>query len=305
MPPSAFFGWTSPDLPKELTVDCFLPTGVLVPLQCKVKLTLAEIKTQLFETAKHYPLFHRLEKKSNYCFLCINEKGKRETLLDESLKLTDVRPFRPVLKLLEKQGDDKGDSKLDAKIKFLMRQTPAELESKQNEEVLNFRQEYLNISLSESRERRKSSWESRAASTYPSDICVDPIPEYVSKNLRGGKYDLIVYFPPGDDVERLELPIGINASDVVYVFRNRSEARKKAIANDKDYVLKIVGKDDFLLGNYNMEDYQVLIRILYLFYHFYFPFLPTLVSKSFTSLGLITTTSVNISYFYFAKAMHV
>ena len=257
MAPTAFYGWTSPDLPNELTVDCFLPTGVLVPLECKVNASLAEIKTKLFKIAQNYPLFNRLEKESNYCFLCINEKGKRETLLDESLKLTDVRPFRPVLKLLEKQGDDNRDSKLDAKIKFLMRQTPAELERNPNEEVISFRQEYLKISLDDSRERRKSSWEDRAASTYPSDVCMDPVPEYVSRNFRKGKFELIVYLPPGDDFERLEIPTGITPADVVYVFRNRSEKRKNLIPNDKDCVLKIVGKDDYLLGNYNMEDYQV------------------------------------------------
>ena len=264
MAPAAFYGWTSPDLPKELTVDCFLPTGVLVPLQCKVSATLAEIKTKLFETAQNYPLFTRLEGESNYCFLCINEKGKREMLLDESLKLTDVKPFRPVLKLLERQGDDKGDSKLDAKIKFLMRQTPAELEGKENKEVINFRQVYLKFALDESRERRKSSWEERAASTYPSDVCTDPVPEYVSKNLRNGKFDLIVYLPPGDDVERLEIPTGTNPSDVVYIFRSRSEKRRQLIATGKDYVLKIVGKDEFLLGNFNLENYQVCISLVYI-----------------------------------------
>ena len=268
MPPATLFSWTSPDLPNELVVDCFLPTGVLVPLPCQVSSTLAEIKTKLFHEAQNYPLFNRLEEESKYSFMCINEKGKRETLLDETLKLIDVRPFRPVLKLFERQGDDKGDTKLDAKIKFLMRQTPAELEGKQNEEVENFRQEYLKISLNESRERRKSSWEERAAAAYPSDVCLDPIPDYISKNLLNGKYHLVVYLPPGDDFERLEVPTGITPSDVVYVFGSRTEQRKKAIANHKDYVLKIVGSDEYLLGNYNMENYQVWITLfLYIYHH--------------------------------------
>ena len=257
MPAATFLGWTLPDLPSELTVDCFLPTGVLVPLQCSVTASLAEIKTALFKEAQNYPLFSRLEQESNYCFMCINQKGKRETLLDESLKLTDVRPFRPLLKLLEKQIDEKGDTKLDAKIKFLMRQTPAELEGKQNEEVVNFRQEYLKISSQESRERRKSTWEERAASTCPSEICIDPLPDNVSKQLRNGKYDLNVYLPPGDDHERLDVPLGINPSDVVYVFRNRSEKRKMGMGNDKDYVLKIVGKEEYLLGSSNLENFRV------------------------------------------------
>lgn len=257
MAPMVFFGWTSPDLPKELTVDCFLPTGVLVPLQCLVSETLAEIKAKLFKSAHNYPLFSRLDKASNYCFLCINEKGKRETLLDETLKLTDVRPFRPVLKLLEKGNDEKGNCKLDAKIKFLMRQTPAELEGKQNEEVVNFRQEYLKISLKESRERRKSTWEDRALSMYPSEISFDPLPDYVYDKLHNDKYNVIVYLPPGDDVEELEIPLGINPCDVVYVFRQNSEERKRAIESDKDHVLKIVGKDEYLLGNYHMDSFQV------------------------------------------------
>lgn len=257
MAPVAFFGWSSPDLPEEIVVDCFLPTGVLVPLKTNVTASLSEIKKNLFKEAEGYPLFGRLGKSSKYSFLCINEKGKREQLLDENLKLRDVRPFRPVLKLLERQGQDAGDTKLDAKIKFLMRQTPAELEGKENDEVMNFRQKYLKISLLESQSRRKLSWEERAMSTYPSELCEDPVPEYVSNKLRNGHYELNVYLPPGDDVEWLNIPLGIYPADVIYVFRSRSQQRKEIIGNIKDYVLKIVGKDEYFFGDYVMENFKV------------------------------------------------
>ena len=259
MAPTIFFGWASADLPKEITVDCFLHTGVLVPLQPKPTSSLSEIKNVLFREAKHYPLFNRLSKPTSYCFVCVNEKGKRERLLDESLSLIDVKPFRPVLKLLERQTQETSTTQLDAKIKFLMRQTPAELEDNENDEVRSFRQKYLKLSLSESRKRRDTSWENRAMSTYPSDICDTPVPGFVLDKLNNGHYEVVVYLPPGDDHECLNIPLGIEPVDVVFVFKDKRPARKASMSDVKDYVIKIVGKQEYFLGKHNMEEFSVSV----------------------------------------------
>ena len=261
MSPGAFYGWNSPDLPDVIVVDCFLPTGVLVQLKCRVTASLSVIKTQLFKEAERYPLFGRLGKSTQYCFLCINEKGKREEILDEELKLTDVRPFRPVLKLLERQGEHwAANRKLDAKIKYLLGKTPAELEGKVTEEVLSFRQKYFKIAMLESQLRRTRSWTERAMATFPSELCDDQVPEFVTQKLRKGHFELDVCLPPGKEVEQLNIPLGILPADVIYVFRSRSNPRKEIITNIKDYVLKIVGKEEYFLGDQTMEDYKVGLK---------------------------------------------
>lgn len=258
MSPGVFYGWNSPDLADDIVVDCFLPTGVLVPLKCSVSASLGVIKTRLFKEAERYPLFGRLGNSTQYCFLCINEKGKREEILDEELKLTDVRPFRPVLKLLERQGEHSpSDRKLDAKIKYLMGKTPAELDGKVTEEVLGFRQKYFKIAILESQLRRTRSWMDRAMATFPSELCDDQVPEFVSQKLRKGHFELEVCLPPGNEVEVLNIPLGILPADVIYVFRSRSNPRMDIIVNIKDYVLKIIGKEEYFLGDRTMEEYKV------------------------------------------------
>ena len=52
-----------------LSVDFFLPTGIMVTMDVNAASTLGKIKEELFKVAKNYPLFKLLKDQSFYNFL--------------------------------------------------------------------------------------------------------------------------------------------------------------------------------------------------------------------------------------------
>ena len=70
---AAMLGRPLPLLPGEeppLTpVDFLLPTGVIVPMPCSPRWTLREVKDELYNAAKKYPLYSLLKDQGFYNFL--------------------------------------------------------------------------------------------------------------------------------------------------------------------------------------------------------------------------------------------
>ncbi len=66
-------GRALPPLPGEdpaaILVDFLLPTSVIIPMQCRPRATLREIKEQLYREAKNYPLFSLLKDQGFYNFM--------------------------------------------------------------------------------------------------------------------------------------------------------------------------------------------------------------------------------------------
>ena len=58
--------------------------------------------------AAKYPLFSRLMDMRSYVFMTwVNQTAELEELIDEKRQICDVKPFRPVLKLVNKEGNQK------------------------------------------------------------------------------------------------------------------------------------------------------------------------------------------------------
>lgn len=71
-------------MPPRIMVDCCLPNGMIVTLECLREATLLGIKHDLFKEARKYPLFHllqvspRLEKDSS---------GLEEVVVDRAVEV--------------------------------------------------------------------------------------------------------------------------------------------------------------------------------------------------------------------------
>ncbi len=61
MAPSSGELWGHHLMPQAVLVDCLLPNGVIVPLQCYRESPLAKVKADLWKEAANYPLFHLLQ----------------------------------------------------------------------------------------------------------------------------------------------------------------------------------------------------------------------------------------------------
>ncbi len=70
---ASMVGRALPPLPGEepavMSVDFLLPTGVIIPMLCRPRATLGQIKDDLYREANNYPLFSLLKDQGFYNFM--------------------------------------------------------------------------------------------------------------------------------------------------------------------------------------------------------------------------------------------
>jgi hypothetical protein len=83
-PASPFNMWANPSQDAKITINCLMPNSILIPLDVMSNAVLSELKEELWEEARKYPLQGLLKEQSSYNFMCVNCMAERETLIDES-----------------------------------------------------------------------------------------------------------------------------------------------------------------------------------------------------------------------------
>ncbi|MGH0154604.1 UNVERIFIED_CONTAM: hypothetical protein FKN15_031362 [Acipenser sinensis] len=107
MPPRPSSGelWGIHLMPPRILVDCLLPNGMILTLECLREATLITIKHELFKEARKYPLHHLLQDETSYIFVSVTQEAEREEFYDETRRLCDLRLFQPFLKVIEPVGN--------------------------------------------------------------------------------------------------------------------------------------------------------------------------------------------------------
>lgn len=107
MPPRPSSGelWGIHLMPPKILVDCLLPNGMILTLECLREATLITIKHELFKEARKYPLHHLLQEETSYIFVSVTQEAEREEFYDETRRLCDLRLFQPFLKVIEPVGN--------------------------------------------------------------------------------------------------------------------------------------------------------------------------------------------------------
>uniref|UniRef100_A0A8C9WA18 Phosphatidylinositol 3-kinase catalytic subunit type 3 n=1 Tax=Scleropages formosus TaxID=113540 RepID=A0A8C9WA18_SCLFO len=103
MPPRPSSGelWGIHLMPPRIFVDCLLPNGMILTLECLREATLITIKHELFKEARKHPLHHLLQEETSYIFVSVTQEAEREEFYDETRRLCDLRLFQPFLKVIE------------------------------------------------------------------------------------------------------------------------------------------------------------------------------------------------------------
>lgn len=86
-------------------MDCLLPNGMILTLECLREATLITIKHELFKEARKYPLHQLLQEETSYIFVSVTQEAEREEFYDETRRLCDLRLFQPFLKVIEPVGN--------------------------------------------------------------------------------------------------------------------------------------------------------------------------------------------------------
>ena len=261
--------WECLSADSSINIDCLLPTGLLVILErVQIECVLSEIKKRLWSEASSYPFFSLLKDPSSYVFVCVSRKGKQEELCDETLSLADVKPHQPLLKLIHRRGN-REEKLFRSAMSDLVDKNLNDFDDMGSSEVNAFRRQYRQLAETINNDRMRLDWVGRALYAYPPELNC----ERTSLEESSGRFVVTVLArDTADKCKKHCYNISANnrPSDLVL-----QDLKKEAIvsgANQEnhmfeeqpgDYVMKVVGREAYLLGEHPLMRYKVSTNIIY------------------------------------------
>uniref|UniRef100_H2SAV4 Phosphatidylinositol-4,5-bisphosphate 3-kinase catalytic subunit alpha n=1 Tax=Takifugu rubripes TaxID=31033 RepID=H2SAV4_TAKRU len=185
MPPRPSSGelWGMHLMPPSILVECLLPNGMILTLECLREATLITVKHELFKEARKYPLYHLLQEESSYIFVSVTQEAEREEFYDETRRLCDLRLFQAFLKVIEPVGN-REEKILNREIGFAIGMPICEFDLVKDPEVQDFRRNILNVCKEAVDLRDCNGPHSRALYVYPPNVESSPeLPRHIYNKL--------------------------------------------------------------------------------------------------------------------------
>ncbi|KDR21011.1 phosphatidylinositol 4,5-bisphosphate 3-kinase catalytic subunit delta isoform [Zootermopsis nevadensis] len=255
--------WLRASTDPSVELSCLMPNGIFIPLEVKKNATLQEIKEDLWEEASKYPLHGMLHDSSTYVFACINSMAENEDLLDESRHLSDVRPFCSVFRLIERKGD-KAENTLNIQISHLIGKGLHEFDLLKNPEVNDFRWKMRLLGDEIARERQNKSWLDKMYYQFPPRLAATPgLSPLISSRLRDGHFVLGTKFENTETTFTFNVHYTMTPHELLRTILNKKSITLNSRGeHPADFVLKVCGQEEYLVGNYPLTQFQYVQDML-------------------------------------------
>ncbi|KAG1683794.1 Phosphatidylinositol 4,5-bisphosphate 3-kinase catalytic subunit alpha isoform [Nymphon striatum] len=270
MPPSSGELWGHHLMPTVVTVDCLLPNGVIVPLNCPRDATLMNIKSNLWHEAKKFPLFHLLSEPSSYICVAITQEAEREEFYDETKRLCDLRLFQLVLKIIEPEGN-KEEKMLNYEIGLAIGTPVHEFDEMKTIEGIDMRRSLVNVCKEAMELRDSNAEDTQALYAFPPDIeCTPDLPPNIDMKLEKGTIIICVWVlsSTGDKqkytvrVPKDAYPEKITAEAILKKVKSmllpKAQQQQKVQEHVQSYLLKVCGYEQYLLAQYPICQYKYI-----------------------------------------------
>lgn len=239
-----------------------MPNGVLIIQEVSTTAPLAEIKADLWDKAREYPLYGLLHDMTGYHF--ITSAGRSPSmpieLLDEDMSLRQVGPFLTFLKVIERKGNE-AEKILNKDISVLINKNLSDFDALKNPEVNEFRWKMKELCDEEVKQRSTWQWHERVQYKYP--CSVDPSPEmpaYIKSKLADARekyifvsvrFSFAVKSVESTFTLRVEPSILPNClmEQALNKFNTLSEATRQTLTpfNKANYIFKILAREEYLV----------------------------------------------------------
>lgn len=97
--------WGLPMMPSKIEIDLLLPNGIYIEIEVARETMLMDLKDKVWGLAQEYPLYNTLLEQSCYIFVGITQDAECEEFYNEKQRLCDLHLFRPMLRLIEAEGN--------------------------------------------------------------------------------------------------------------------------------------------------------------------------------------------------------
>uniref|UniRef100_A0A665UAK8 phosphatidylinositol-4,5-bisphosphate 3-kinase n=1 Tax=Echeneis naucrates TaxID=173247 RepID=A0A665UAK8_ECHNA len=242
---------------QEIMMDFLLPTGILLNFPVSRNDTIKNIKRMVWKNARSEALFNALGDSDAYVFTCINQTAEREELEEESRRISDVRPFMCVLRLVAREGD-RVEKLTNAQISLLIGKGLHEFEAQKNHEVNEFRSKMRTFCEEKAQERQQLSWQQWMEYSFPCDLepCCFPCGSAKSKNTK--KIFINIKFEACDESFMLQQdPQDLPEALIRNALKKKATVFRSVRQEPGDYTLRCNGTWEFIYGNHPLCQFKV------------------------------------------------
>uniref|UniRef100_A0A8C6PMI8 phosphatidylinositol-4,5-bisphosphate 3-kinase n=1 Tax=Nothobranchius furzeri TaxID=105023 RepID=A0A8C6PMI8_NOTFU len=243
---------------QNILMDFLLPTGIFLKFPVPRNDTIKNIKKMVWRNAKTEALYCGLGDPEGYVFTCINDTAEREELEEESRRISDVRPFMCVLRLVAREGD-RGEKLTNSHISSLIGKGLHEFEAQKNHEVDEFRSKMRTFCEEKALERHNLPWQQWMEYSFPCDLepCCSPPVHGGTKSKHTKKLFINVKFEACDESFMLQQdPLDIPVALMKSALKKRATVFRSVRQEPEDYTLQVSGRWEFIYGNHPLRQFK-------------------------------------------------
>ncbi|XP_065817592.1 phosphatidylinositol 4,5-bisphosphate 3-kinase catalytic subunit delta isoform isoform X2 [Labrus bergylta] len=247
---------------QEIMMDFLLPTGIFLKFPVSRNNTISIIKKMVWKNARSEALFGALGDPDAYVFTCINQTAEREELEEESRRISDVRPFMCVLRLVAREGD-RVEKLTNTQISLLIGKGLHEFEAQKNQEVDEFRTKMRTFCEEKAQERQLLPWQQWMEYSFPCDLepCCSPPTSAKSKSSK--KIFINVKFEACDESFMLQQdPQDPPAALMKSALKKKATVFRSLRQEPEDYTLQVNGRWDFIYGKHPLSQFKYIFWCL-------------------------------------------
>ncbi|CAG2112887.1 unnamed protein product, partial [Medioppia subpectinata] len=249
-----------------IDVDVLMPNGILITVNVMKEITFFEIKELVHkiifeEKCQKEPLFGALHDKQTYVFTYVDmSSSEQQELDDEEVRLCDVCPFLALLRLIEKKGD-KAALQLDAQIGLLIGKNLKEFDSLKNPEVNDFRFKMRTYAEEVAQQREQKTWIEKMIYQFPIGIDFSrELPVYLKERLnKCSDIAIKLRFENSSLCQDLYIKYDSQPEEIIEI---GLDTDPEAYGSANAYLLKLNGRLEYLLGNYQLIQYKPIREMI-------------------------------------------
>ncbi|XP_038161832.1 phosphatidylinositol 4,5-bisphosphate 3-kinase catalytic subunit delta isoform isoform X2 [Cyprinodon tularosa] len=262
MPPGKYGTQEEWDKEGEQDMDFLLPTGIFLKFPVSQNDTIRNIKKMVWKNASREALFCALGDPDLYVFTCINQTAEREELEEESRRISDVRPFMRVLRLVAREGD-RSEKLTNAQISLLIGKGLHEFEAQKNHEVDEFRTKMRTFCEEKAVERQNLPWQRWMEYSFPCELEPSPAASGSAKSKHSKKLFINIKFESSDESFMLQqdcqdLPVALMKS----ALKKKATVFRSVRQEPEDYTLQVNGRWEFIYGSHPLCQFKYIFSFM-------------------------------------------
>ncbi|KAH8381802.1 hypothetical protein KR009_000278, partial [Drosophila setifemur] len=249
------------DAPEYVTLTCLLPNGLVLMLYVNSGATIQEVKTEMVRLAKEMPMSYMIKDSCDYLLNGLSTYNI-EPYTDETKRLCEVQPLFGLLTLGDRTDTTNfsSDYELSKMVSGMIGKSFDHQRNQGTPEIDDFRSNMTQICDNIEMERSIYTWQQRLLYEHPLRLANSTkMPDLIRERHPTRSFLIVVK----NENDQSTFTLSVNEQDTPFsllesTLQKMNRSQMKMNDRTADYILKVSGRDEYLLGDYP------LIQFLYI-----------------------------------------